>query len=259
MRIDIIIPEKWDDLTEWQHNRIGWILFNKLFQGEFFKYAILMVLLTPKPTFKNAVKIFYLLSRVPLEDLLQYTDFVFDSEAILTRFRPYYKVKSGFKKVNIYGPSQRLANISILELSYADTFFYNWITEGKDIDLHRLCAVLYRPLNSPFSESNLVANSKLTDTIPLHQKYMIALAYQGSRTVFIKRYPHVFPKSKSQEKKPKKGKKAYHPFTSVINAMVMDEVQPFGPLDKAEQANANKFLEIFNEMLLRQKRQKTKK
>lgn len=262
MKVNFTVPQKWDDLSEWQINKVGHILFHKKIEGsQLLKFAMVFILFIDRPSIIKIVKFFYLLSVVPFQDLLQYTDFMYDKKHRMTSFRQNYKVRVGMLKWQILaGPASRLSNITILELSYADTFFYNWITEGNDIDLHRLCAVLYRPTSStigtndkrvPFDRLLLEENSYLTDKIPLHQKFMIALAFQGSRDRFAERFPNVFPQSK--EKVKTTVNKRYTPFSSVINAMAMDEIQPFGTLNQTENSNANQFLEIYNETLIRQK------
>lgn len=270
MRIDFKVPVKWDELTPWQRDRLGRIFFNPdQVDKELFKKLMAIILFLPKPSLKHVAKLFILLCRMPLTELISYTDFLFDPDHRLTSFKPAYTVRSGFCKSKVYGPADRLNNITILELSYADTFFYKWITEGQDVDLHRLCAVLYRPADpdapkhdsrEAFNQLLLPANAVLTDQIPLHQKYMIALAFQGSRDLFAKRFPKVFPKAKSSQDTDVapavKKKKAYSPFTNIINSMALDEVQPFGPLEDTERANAGKFLEIYNESIIRlQKRE----
>lgn len=271
MRIDFTPPKKWDDLTEWQSDRIGDLLFrNEQQEKKLFKYALVFIVFLPKPSFINVLKAIILFVNIPLDELVEYTDFIFDNKQYMTRFRPCFKVRTGcFKKIKLYGPSSRLANISIQELSYADTFFFNWITLNQDIELHRLCAVLYRPSDASATEVDkrkkfnkllLADNARLTDKIPLHQKYMIALAYQGTRQLLGERHPIIFPKSKEKSTVEHKKRKSYSPFTNIINSMVLDEVQPFGALEATEAANAHQFLEIYAERLLRDsKRSKPQK
>lgn len=262
MKLNFNVPQKWDDLSEWQINKIGHILFHKkIDDSQLLKFAMVFILFISTPSLIKLVKFFYLLTIIPYQDLLKYTDFMFDKKQRMTSFRHNYRVRVGmFKRQMLAGPASRLSNITILELSYADTFFYKWITEGNDIDLHRLCAVLYRPISSklatndkrvPFDRLLLEENSYLTDKIPLHQKYMIALAFQGSRDRFADRFPNVFPQSK--QKSASSINRRYTPFSSVVNAMAMDEIQPFGNLTQTENANANQFLEIYNETLIRQR------
>lgn len=157
----------------------------------------------------------------------------------------------------------RMANSTIEELSYADMFYYKWVTEHNVNDLHRLTAILYRqkaknksPEDSrePFSNLLLEKNALLTDEIPLHIKFMVAHSYQGCRADFIKRYKNVFPQPPKKEieeesnieKATEKKKKIYHPFSKIINAMAMGEVQIFGTHQEAEKVLAPKFLSVYD-------------
>jgi len=265
MKIRFTVPTKWDELTPWQVDRIGRMLYKKTeLESDLSKKILLIILLLPKPGVWPVLKLSYLLTRISLISLFDYTDFLFDREELLTTFPEAFTVKTGLnKRVKLFGPAARLSNINITELSYADTFFYKWLTEDKDADLHRLCAVLYRPadpegkpedVRRPFNKLLLYENANLTDKIPLHQKYMIALAYQGTRKIFSRRYPQVFPAPKEgeAEKQPAKHR-PYSPLSKIVDAMALDEVQPFGSLDKTEVANADRFLGIYNEQLIRQK------
>jgi len=158
-----------------------------------------------------------------------------------------------------------LANVTIEELSYADTFYYKWITENNPDDLHRLTAILYRPASArpsqddvriPFSSLSLENNSRITDAIPLPVKFMIAHAYSGCRQNFINRHPNVFPQRKpvegEEDKAPAKPK-PYQPFSKIIDSFAMDEVQIFGNHQAVEKVFAPKFLSIYEESIIRER------
>lgn len=256
-------PTKWNELSPWQLNMIGRILYkNEKFDPKVFVVLLIVVLSMPRPTIKNFFKSSYLLLRIPLTELEGYTNFILDENENLTRFPN--SIKAGFKTV--YGPAPRLSNVSIEELSYADTFYYNWKTEKKDIDLERLVAVLYRlpkkqrknvdDIRIEFNKLLLPKRSKLTEKIPMFKMYIVALAYEGSRNVLVSRYKNVFPTQVNSEEKdiktPKKNR-PYQPFSKIITSMVLEETQPFGKLQDASKANAISFLEIYDESIKRQK------
>ena len=196
----------------------------------------------------------------------RWSDFVFDKKELLTRFPNQIKVgRWPFRRV-IYGPAPRLANVTIEELSYADTFYYKWSTENDLNDLHRLTAILYRPkadkpsqddARKPFSTLILEANARLTDGIPLHIKFMIAHAYAGCRQNFINRNPNVFPKppklEEGAEPQPLKKPRPYQPFSKIIDSMAMDEIQVFGNHQQTEKVYASKFLAVLDESIVRNK------
>lgn len=208
MRINFKIAQHWNDLSEWQIKAIGRFMFtsrNEQTETKLFKKVVLSILIVPKPTLKNIVKSVILLLQVPFSELEQYTNFVFDKKELLTRFPDKIKIGRWPFRKTVYGPAPRLANTTIEELSYADTFYYKWMTENNPDDLHRLTAILYRPSveptqedkRIPFSSLTLENNSRITDAIPLPVKFMIAHAYYGCRQNFINRHPNVFPQKKS--------------------------------------------------------------
>lgn len=272
MRVDIYIPQKWNDLTPFQLKLIGRVLYSKTeFEKKFFRQIMVAIVFIPKVRFIHFWKLFLILREVGFDGILHFADFIFDDNDLLTKFPESFTVKkSWFRKVKLYGPAIRLQNITINELSYADAFYFNWIQESKEDDLRRLVACLYRPagnktietdIRKPFDKLLLPKNSELTDKISLSDMYTVALAYQGSRETFKKRYPYVFPKpAKSEEdeaSKPKKDKPIkYTPFSKLVNSMAMDEIQVFGNINQTETANAMQFLELYNETLLRQSKRK---
>lgn len=267
MRINFKIAQHWNDLSEWQIKAIGRFMFtsgNEQTETKLFKKVVLSILIVPKPTIKNIVKSVILLSNVTFSELEQYTNFVFDPKELLTRFPDQIKIGRWPFRKTVYGPAPRLANTTIEELSYADTFYYKWKTENDVNDLHRLTAILYRPSAEPtledkripFSSLTLESNSRITDGIPLPVKFMIAHAYAGCRQNFINRNPNVFPKPKvtedEAEKTPKKPK-PYQPFSKIIDAFAMDEVQIFGNHQQVEKVFAPKFLSIYEESIKRER------
>lgn len=268
--IPIRIPQKWNDLTEWQIRMIGHFLFlNRTEETEktLFKNVVLFILAIPRPTIKNITKLIVLFYYFSFKELEHYADFVFDENQLLTRFPEYIKVGRWPFRKKLYGPAARLANVSILELSYADTYFYKWLTENNTDELHRLTAILYRPksknptqedIRVEFSNLTLEKNAQVSDHIPLHLKYMIAHCYQGCREMIINRHPNVFPRKKvstedDPELNPLVKKKPYQPFSKIIDSMAMDEVQVFGNHQQTEKVYAPKFLSVYEEKIKKQK------
>jgi hypothetical protein len=142
---NVPIPQKWNDLSEFQLKMIGRFMFNnrnEQVETRRFKQVALSILIVPKPTLKNIIKSVMLLSQVPFSELEQYTNFIFDEKELLTRFPAKIKIGRWPFRKTVFGPAPRLANSSIEELSYADTFYYKWVTEKNTDDLHRLTASL---------------------------------------------------------------------------------------------------------------------
>lgn len=266
IRIDYSIPQKWNDLTEWQVNMIGKYMFNSRNQkveSKMFKTMIICILLVPKLTFKNVRKSVYFLSQVPFSVFEQYTDFVFDEKVLFTRFPKKIKIGRWPFRKTVFGPAPRMANSTIEEFSYADTFYFKWASDGDTDDLHRLTAILYRPkakkhnpedLRSPFSSLILEENSRITDKIPLHIKFMIAHVYAGCRQNLINRNKNVFPQLKEDTDPDKPAKKRmYQPFSKIVDSFAMDEVQIFGSHQQVEKVYVGKFLSLFDAAIVRQR------
>lgn len=260
------IVQKWNDLTEFQVKAIGKYMFNsrnEKVESRLFKTAIVAILLVPKLTLKKVFKSVYFFTQIPFSEFEQYTNFIFDEKELFTRFPNSLKVGRWPFRKTLYGPAVRMANSTIEELSYADTFYYKWSLENDLLDLHRLTAILYRPkskvynmddMRTAFSALGLEKNSTLTDKIPLHVKFMIAHIYAGCRQNFINRNRNVFPASKEKvdTERPVK-QKPYMPFSKIIDSFAMDEVQIFGSHQQVEKVYAGKFLSLFDAAIVRQR------
>lgn len=264
--VNFSIKQRWNDLTEFQVKSIGHYMFNsrnEKVESRLFKTAIIGILLVPKFTLKNILKSIYFFTQIPYSEFEQYTNFIFDEKELFTKFPQKIKVgRWPFRKV-LYGPSPRMGNSTIEELSYADTFYYKWSVENDENDLHRLTAILYRPKSrvfnaedkrSPFSSLILDQNSKITDRIPLNLKFMIAHIYAGCRQNFINRNRNVFPQSEQEDGNNETIKsKPYQPFSKIIDSFAMDEVQIFGNHQQVEKVYAGKFLALFDAAIVRDK------
>lgn len=272
MKIRYTVPKKWNDLTEWQFSAIGRFMFNSRNEKtdkRLFKISVMGILLVPKFSLKNLIKSLIFFAYVPYSEFEQYTDFVFDEKDLFTRFPLQLKVGYWPRRITLFAPLPRMANSTIEELSYADTFFYKWSIDNNIDDLHRLVAILYRPtdgknrpedMRTEFSSLTLEQNSKLTDKIPLHIKFMIAHVYAGCRQNFINRYKNVFPtpeKNEQNENKPKKNR-PYLPFSKIIDSFAMDEVQIFGNHQQVEKVYASKFLALYDATIVQQRERESR-
>lgn len=252
MTLNFNIAKSWNELNEWQLKKIAKVMFSDSNK----KTELLLIvsyLFIQKPTFKNVFKFFRLLFQVPFSSLKTYTDFLY-TETDLTKFPK--KIKG------LYGPSDRLANLTIEEFTYADLFFYNW-TQKRDTDnLNRLVAVLYRPKGSkqtkhidarkPFIKEELRLHASIVEKIPQDVKLTILMAFQGSRERMRNRYTHVFSKGGASKQS------TYAPFTKIINSMSRGETQPFGDYYKTKKANIYDFFDVLNEDLKLQKERERK-
>jgi hypothetical protein len=252
---------KWNDLTDWQIRMIGKFMFQNRdaeVEKTFLRSLIVVILAIPRPTLKSIIKATILLCSRPLSEMRAAADFVLDETQELTRFPETIFINKWAprKRITVFGPSARLANVTINELSFADTFFYRWEKDRDIMDLHRLTAILFRPngtgatdedMRAPFSKLLLGKNALITDRIPLHVKYMIAKAYKGCRNNFIEKHPNVFPKRRPSENEDKP--RPYQPFSKIIDSFAMDEIQIFGTHQQVEKVLAPDFFKVFDESI----------
>jgi len=266
MKMYFKVPTKWDELSNWQLRTIGRFMFNnhnEQIQSKFLKcFCAVVLLLNHSPV--RILKVAILLCSIPLVRLAYLADFIVEKESRMTRFPNRITVGRWPFRKRLYGPSRRLGNVTIQELSFADKYYYDWVTKNEIVDLMRLTAILYRPpakkphlddVREPFSNLALERNAMLTDRVPHHMMYMVAHAYEGCRTILIDAHPKVFPKVKSDDDGGKSKVKPYQSFARIIDSMAMDEVQIFGSHQRAEQVNAWKFMNVFQESIVRQEKQ----
>ena len=211
-------------------------------------FLLVIYLFIIRPTPWNIFKLFALFIQVPYSDLKEYASFLY-SENNLTRFPK--KLKSRLSC--LYGPSDRLSNLTIDEYAYADLFYYNWAKTKSDDNLNRLVAVLYRPKGdiskidkrTAFNKDELKLHAKQVERLPKIAKIIIMMAFQGSRDNIINRHKYVFKKGSS--------KGTYAPFTKIIASMARSENQPFGDFYKTKDANLYDFMDMLNDELKEQK------
>lgn len=261
MKIKYHIPQRWNDLNQRQIMRIGQIMAKSEKMPRWMLVSlILSILLMPKRGFWRFIKNMYLFSRVPLSELQTYCDFILKRTDVLTTFPREIKVGDTI----LYGPSDRLANLTIEEFSYADAFFFAWVANQSSVDLDRLVAVLYRrkavvenesDQRMPFDKLTLSLNASFTSDMPSGYKQVIGLAFQGSREKIYARYPVVFPvsKPKKEEEKTKADDKPmkYVALNKIIQSMAMDETQTLGTMQEAEKVNISTFFDIYQESIIR--------
>lgn len=243
--MNVTVPKEWNKLTNWQIPRLAYALFFPQKNKRRHLLYIVLVLFLKKPTLKNLWQCCRLFNQVPLSELKTYGDFIF-KEADLTKF---INIKG------LCGPMPRMTNLTINEFSYADTFYYRWTKNKKEVELDRLVAILYRkPIKGKrpkFKFSDTHTYAKQCRKISLSQKMAIFLAYQGSRNIIIKNHKHVFAKGSEKSK--------YTPFSKIVNNMATATPQPFGDFYKTQDALVYDFMKILNQQIADQNKQNKKR
>lgn len=270
MDINLTIPQDWNELTQTQLENICSTLHfhqvlieNKHDEDEVNAATYLSI---AKELLRNnsykAVKV--ALREVMPKAFVEHVDFIFGQPC--NRYQFPEEVMDGFT-----GPSFRLGNITIAELSYADAWYYRWTQKKTQEYLNLLCATLYRPISKevdessidnriPFNKAKVNNTVHLFEKVPFETKLAIAKAYEGTRNYIADRHPFVFPKAPKTEEQPntknqKPPTKKYVPFGELIANKI--EFDP-SKLEAVEQMNAFKFLGLY-EAELRENRKKPKK
>lgn len=243
---NITVPTSWNELNEWQLHEIAHLL-NHADPQDFSETYVQMVLRCYQKSnrWSDFVKFIKIIRQVPISELEKHVTFLRDS-------MEFYK----FPEIDgLIKPSDRIENITIRQFSTIDTFFHFWNNDRSEINLKRLVATLYRK-NEKFDDLDLVEVSKITDKIPMKQMEAIALAFLFTRMYIEDRFPIVFPKA-SEDSEQDKLKPVFHknenkfvPFDKVIVGMAMDELQPLGKKQDADQVRVYEFLGVLSESIL---------
>ena len=190
----------WNELSQKQLYIISDVLHSKtlLIDG---KIRLAIALLGIK------MRLFLRFTASQVHDILPITQFILEENKLTKNLVPYLKV--GSKR--FYGPTSRLANITIEEFGFADTFYTRFKETMEDEWICRLCAVLYRPQRSgynpksdsykgdireDFNKHLVFVRARRFEKLNSSQKYAIYLFYEGCRNEIIKKHKHVFAKRK---------------------------------------------------------------
>ncbi len=259
----INLPKSLNELTDWQLKEVmkvvelyGSYTFKNKYRMKLITLRLLVILMLGKFTFKKLYQFFVLIKNVPLLDpvIQENIQFIFKLDE-LTKFPK--KVKCGFL-CRLYGPADRLANLTIYEFNFADLFFYEWIKTKDIAALNRLVSVLYRPkadqptdadMRRPFVKEALPRISEKAVKIDHYTKLAIAHAFGGSRVLIEKQFSQVFPKRKKTADNSGK----YVLFEEIINQFVLSENKPLGNLYETQNSYMYDFLKLLNVELKNQK------
>ncbi len=244
---NISIASSWNQLNDWQAQEIAHLYLNASAEDFTEAYVkMILVVYQKSPSKKDRRFLDKLTKEVPISELEKYCTYLRDS----TNFFRFPEI-SGLIK-----PADRIENITIRQFSTIDTFFYAWNQERSIINLKRLVTTLYR-LHHEYDALDLRPVALITDKIPVKQMEAIALAYLFTRIYIENKYPIIFPKKDETEdiNVPvfKSQNKSFVPFDKVITAMAMDELQPLGKKQDANNVRVYEFLDVYSESIVYQK------
>tara|TARA_R110002096_G_C14661308_1_gene728007 strand:+ start:10978 stop:11754 length:777 start_codon:yes stop_codon:yes gene_type:complete len=251
MDIHINIPTTWNDLSETQ-------LKNIVFQIECYHFEIrenadaeleirtrLFIACAKELLRGNSYKnIKAALTEILPTQYGGYTTFLFEKNT-----RTIFTEKIKIKGIPFYGPDVRLRNITIGELSFADSLFYNWRTSHNTTYLNALCATLYRTTDANSTEidkrkpfNKLLVDKTILDFSKVNYKTKLAIAYtyEGCRNHLMETYKNVFPKREHQQKTLSN---KYVPFGEIIIDKIKGDPSK---LKETQNLMATEFLSIYD-------------
>ena len=275
MELTFNIPEKWNDLNQYQlENIIHTVHVNKKLTRKILLNLLTFLFVDEDPfsgsdTVMKKLDDYGLLLRQvsTMQTLIPYLDFVKQSMT-LTNFPEKFEITVDEELKVFYGPEPRLINLTIFEFSTIDKLFYRWVTKKDDADLDRLCVLLYREaggnniddIREPFSMAKLNKRAKFIQTLDFKTKLTIGYAFMGSRELLISKFPTIFPKPKfkKQISNPPTTPKKYEGMTKMINSMIVGENLPLGPLKDVKETNIFDFFNVVTEVILLQRERNEK-
>jgi|GEM_PF-2058255 len=274
MEYDFTIAKKWNDLNFYQIGEIAKLyMSDRKLEKEEFQFLLLTILFVDIAVGSDgyeekAASFNVLINEVHLmkidendqDYLFQYIEFL-EKSMDLTKFPPAVELDG---KV-YFGPADRLSNITIEELTFADHLYFDWMTKKRQIDLDRLVTVLYRPESrvenledrrEVFSRQTLVDRGSILPTMDENLKYAIGFAFKGSREALFSKFRIVFPSIKSKFKGNERKPIKYKSFNPMITSMAMGESSPLGNLHDVKKTNAVDFFEVVQETIIIERKRK---
>lgn len=258
--INICVADSWKELTAIQLLYIAsnYRTFQYLSRNNEYTLvarAKLFAVLILNKTALEIKEILNLLSNVDYEkqeiNLLYLTDFIFNkNEGYFNRFP---KIKIVFFK-HLYGPADKLSNISINEFSFALKHFNSFNTTKDEKHLDLLIACLYRPkqrnweqfgdIRKPFIPFTAEKYIKQISKFEYEQKMAIYLFFNACMDLISKLYPAVFNKVVEEEKK---SNTKVHTFTDTILKLSGGK---FGSFNETKDQNAHLVLKELNQLII---------
>lgn len=243
--LDITVPRSWSELTDWQLEEIAHLYLNTPIDGFSEAYEkMVLVAYRPDNSYTSARRLRKIAGQVPISRLAEETEWLLKTTNI-------------FRFPDIEGlikPAPALGDITIKQFSVIDTFFYAWHKDKSPLNLKRLVASIYR-IKETFDEMDLPAVDAITRQLSPKKMEVIALVYLFTRMHIVERFPIVFPKKVETEEeklKPVFTKKDadYVSFDKMIIGMSMDELQPLGKKQDANNVRIYEFLSVLSESII---------
>lgn len=195
-------PEKWGELTLDQLLSFCKIMLSDLTPVKK-RSALALSFLGVKSRNK------LVMNNAELMDIIKLQDFLFDTEADLTRFLTgslSIKTILGFSKT-YHSPGDNLKHSTVGEVAFADSYLQRYILNKKDEDLCRLIAAIYRPSNLyrkfrhrlhggdirvTFNDNMARKRAEKFKFLPEYLKLAILYQFKGCRTMDVRNNPELY-------------------------------------------------------------------
>ena len=245
MKINLNIPQSWNELNQKQFERIA-LLFSTAEPSLIRDIKLLKILVDAKWwQLKKKANLRLFLFQVPYSEWKHFIDFLL-KENNRTNFIPVIKVG----KKTYFAPADRIQNLDAEEFAVADDLHIRFRETQNPEYLQYLFHVLYSETEErkPFDKNKL--EKQINNKIPMETLVITELTYFGCKNYIANKFKKAFPKSNKKETGPRKG------FGKVIQAMAKGDLSK---LPIIERTNIYKFMQQFQDDIEEYNKQKIKK
>ena len=245
MKINLNIPQSWNELNQKQFERIA-LLFSTAEPSLIRDIKLLKILVDAKWwQLKKKANLRLFLFQVPYSEWKHFIEFLL-KENNRTNFIPVIKVG----KKTYFAPADRIQNLDAEEFSVADDLHIRFRETQNPEYLQYLFHVLYSETEErkPFDKNKL--EKQINKKVPMATLVITEMTYFGCKNYIANKFKKAFPKPTKKEKGTRKG------FGKVIQAMAKGDLSK---LPTIERTNIYKFLQQFQDDIEEFQKQKIKK
>lgn len=233
MELEIKIPTKWDELTDWQLIKIASMLHKS---GPPFDFMTWLYLNEVKwYQFKKAYELRQVINNVPLSELRTHFNWIF-TNVNRTKFPKHKKYKS---------PMDRMVNLTIEEFAVADDLNNNYLKTRNILYLRLLTSVLYKKGSDQYNHLLLDTYSKRFKKDKNSFFKAVHIAFNGCKKGIVEKYPNIYPKIKVQQKSNKK--------SGLLDVVLKMSGQKFGTYEETKRTLLYTFLNDMEESIIQNK------
>ena len=245
MKINLNIPQSWNELNQKQFERIA-LMFSTAEPSQIRDIKLLKILVDAKWwQLKKKANLRLFLFQVPYSEWKGFIDFLL-TENNRTNFIPVIKVG----KKTYFAPADRIQNLDAEEFAVADDLHIRFRETQNPEYLQYLFHVLYSETEErkPFDKNKL--EKQINKKVPMATLVITEMTYFGCKNYIANKFKKAFPKSNKKESGPRKG------FGKVIQAMAKGDLSK---LPIIERTNIYKFMQQFQDDIEEYNKQKIKK